>query len=101
MPRSICTREAFLNAMKLDIAMGGSTNTVLHLLAIAHEAEVEFTMNDIDRLSRITPNLCKVAPSSDYHVQDVTEPAEYWASWQNLTVPVCWKHQCSASTAEH
>lgn len=71
LPRSICTREAFLNAMKLDIAMGGSTNTVLHLLAIAHEAEVEFTMNDIDRLSRITPNLCKVAPSSDYHVQDV------------------------------
>jgi dihydroxy-acid dehydratase len=57
--------------MKLDIAMGGSTNTVLHLLAIAHEAEVDFTMKDIDQLSRITPNLCKVAPSSDYHVQDV------------------------------
>jgi dihydroxy-acid dehydratase len=57
--------------MKLDIAMGGSTNTVLHLLAIAHEAGVEFTMNDIDRLSKITPNLCKVAPSSHYHVQDV------------------------------
>lgn len=71
LPRSICTRDAFLNAMKLDIAMGGSTNTVLHLLAIAHEAGVEFTMNDIDRLSRNTPNLCKVAPSSDYHVQDV------------------------------
>jgi dihydroxy-acid dehydratase len=57
--------------MKLDIAMGGSTNTVLHLLAIAHEAGVEFTMKDIDRLSKITPNLCKVAPSSQYHVQDV------------------------------
>lgn len=71
LPRSIATREAFLNAMKLDIAMGGSTNTVLHLLAIAHEAEVDFTMNDIDRLSRITPNLCKVSPSSHYHVQDV------------------------------
>ncbi len=71
LPRSIATREAFLNAMKLDIAMGGSTNTVLHLLAIAHEAEVEFTMHDIDQLSRITPNLCKVAPSSPYHVQDV------------------------------
>ncbi len=71
LPRSIATREAFLNAMKLDIAMGGSTNTVLHLLAIAHEAEVDFTMKDIDQLSRITPNLCKVSPSSHYHVQDV------------------------------
>ncbi len=71
LPRSIATRDSFLNAMKLDIAMGGSTNTVLHLLAIAHEAEVEFTMEDIDELSRITPNLCKVAPSSHYHVQDV------------------------------
>lgn len=71
LPRNIATRDAFLNAMKLDIAMGGSTNTVLHLLAIAHEAGVEFTMKDIDRLSRITPNLCKVAPSSHYHVQDV------------------------------
>ena len=71
LPRNIATREAFLNAMKLDIAMGGSTNTVLHLLAIAHEAEVDFTMKDIDKLSRITPNLCKVSPSSRYHVQDV------------------------------
>ena len=71
LPRNIATRDSFLNAMKLDIAMGGSTNTVLHLLAIAHEAEVEFTMEDIDRLSRITPNLCKVSPSSHYHVQDV------------------------------
>uniref|UniRef100_UPI003217BA2B dihydroxy-acid dehydratase n=1 Tax=uncultured Draconibacterium sp. TaxID=1573823 RepID=UPI003217BA2B len=71
LPRGIATRDSFLNAMKLDIAMGGSTNTVLHLLAIAHEAEVEFTMKDIDQLSRITPNLCKVAPSSHYHVQDV------------------------------
>lgn len=71
LPRNVATREAFLNAMKLDIAMGGSTNTVLHLLAIAHEAEVDFTMADIDKLSRETPNLCKVAPSSHYHVQDV------------------------------
>ena len=71
LPRSIASRDAFMNAMKLDIAMGGSTNTVLHLLAIAHEAGVDFTMHDIDRLSRITPNLCKVAPSSHYHVQDV------------------------------
>lgn len=71
LPRSIATREAFLNAMSLDIAMGGSTNTVLHLLAVAHNAEVNFTMKDIDRLSRKVPNLCKVAPSSPYHVEDV------------------------------
>jgi len=71
LPKSIATRAAFLNAMKLDIAMGGSTNTVLHLLAIAHEAGVDFTMSDIDRLSRQTPNLCKVAPNSHYHIQDV------------------------------
>ena len=71
LPRSIATKAAFENAMKLDIAMGGSTNTVLHLLAIAHEAEVDFSMKDIDRLSRVTPNLCKVAPSGNYHVQDV------------------------------
>jgi len=73
LPRSIATREAFLNAMSLDIAMGGSTNTVLHLLAIANEAEVDFSMTDIDRLSRQVPTLCKVAPSSDYHVQDVNK----------------------------
>lgn len=71
LPRSIASKNAFLNAMRLDIAMGGSTNTVLHLLAIAHEAGVDFTMKDIDELSRTTPVLCKVAPSSDYHVEDV------------------------------
>lgn len=71
LPRNIATREAMLNAMTLDIAMGGSTNTVLHLLAIAHEAEADFTMDDIDRLSRVTPVLCKVAPNSKYHIQDV------------------------------
>lgn len=71
LPRSIATREAFLNAMTLDIAMGGSTNTVLHILAIAHEAEVELTMDDMDRLSHKTPCLCKVAPSSHYHIEDV------------------------------
>ena len=61
-----------MNAMSLDIAMGGSTNTVLHLLAIAHEAGVDFTMKDIDVLSRDSiPNICKVSPSSQYHVQDV------------------------------
>ncbi|HET7732240.1 MAG TPA: dihydroxy-acid dehydratase, partial [Paludibacter sp.] len=72
LPRSIATREAFLNAMRLDIAMGGSTNTVLHILAIAHEAGVDLTMDDMDKLSRVTPCLCKVAPNSPkYHIQDV------------------------------
>ena len=72
LPRSIATRQAFLNAMTLDIAMGGSTNTVLHLLAVAHEAGVDFKMDDIDMLSRHTPCLCKVAPNTQqYHVQDV------------------------------
>lgn len=71
LPRSIASKKAFLNAMSLDIAMGGSTNTVLHLLAIAREAGVDFTMKDIDGLSKKIPNICKVAPSSHYHVQDV------------------------------
>ncbi|WP_283745609.1 dihydroxy-acid dehydratase [Sideroxydans sp. CL21] len=71
LPRGIATFEAFENAMTLDIAMGGSTNTVLHLLAIAREAEVDFTMKDMDRLSRHVPTLCKVAPSSEYHLEDV------------------------------
>ena len=71
LPRNIATKAAFGNAMSLDIAMGGSTNTVLHLLAIAHEAGVDFTMQDIDRLSRKVPVLCKVAPNSHFHIQDV------------------------------
>ena len=71
LPRSIATKAAFENAMSLDIAMGGSTNTVLHLLAVAHEAGVDFTMADIDRLSRNIPVLCKVAPNGHYHMQDV------------------------------
>ncbi|XCN73862.1 MAG: dihydroxy-acid dehydratase [Candidatus Electrothrix aestuarii] len=71
LPRSIATKSAFNNAMALDIAMGGSTNTVLHILAVAYEAGVNFTMQDIDTLSRKVPNLCKVAPSAAYHVEDV------------------------------
>ena len=72
LPRSIASVGAFENAMTLDIAMGGSTNTVLHLLAAAHEAEVNFTMDDIDRLSRRVPCICKVAPASPlYHMEDV------------------------------
>jgi dihydroxy-acid dehydratase len=72
LPRSIATFAAFENAIALDIAMGGSTNTVLHLLAAAHEAGVDFTMADIDRMSRKVPNLCKVAPATQqYHMEDV------------------------------
>jgi dihydroxy-acid dehydratase len=72
LPRNIANKKAFENAMTLDIAMGGSTNTVLHLIAIAQEGEVDFTMDDIDRLSRQVPQLCKVAPSTpEYHMEDV------------------------------
>ncbi|MGZ0228833.1 MAG: dihydroxy-acid dehydratase domain-containing protein, partial [Acidimicrobiales bacterium] len=72
LPRNIATKSAFNNAMALDIAMGGSTNTVLHIIAAAQEAEIDFAMADIDALSRKVPNLCKVAPSTDkYHVEDV------------------------------
>jgi dihydroxy-acid dehydratase len=72
LPRNVASFAAFENAMTLDIAMGGSTNTVLHLLAAAHEAEIDFTMADIDRLSRRVPVLCKVAPAkSDVHMEDV------------------------------
>jgi dihydroxy-acid dehydratase len=72
LPLSIATREAFMNAMSLDIAMGGSTNTILHILAIANEAGVDFTMNDINELSRKIPVLCKVSPNTPhYHIEDV------------------------------
>ncbi|RXW32678.1 dihydroxy-acid dehydratase [Propioniciclava flava] len=72
LPRSIATKAAFSNAMRLDVAMGGSTNTVLHILAAAREAEVDFTMDDIDALSRTTPCLCKVAPNTtNYYMEDV------------------------------
>ena len=71
LPRSIATRDAFENAMTLDIAMGGSTNTVLHLLAAAREADVEFEMSDIDELSRRVPCLCKVAPNGEYLMEDI------------------------------
>jgi dihydroxy-acid dehydratase len=71
LPRSIASRDAFENAMALDVAMGGSTNTILHLLAAAHEGGVDFGLKEIDELSRRVPCLCKVAPSSSYHVEDV------------------------------
>ncbi len=79
LPRSIADKKAFENAMTLDIGMGGSTNTVLHLLAVAREAEVDFTMKDIDNLSRRVPNICKVAPSSHYHVEDVNRAGGIFA----------------------
>jgi dihydroxy-acid dehydratase len=71
LPRSIATRAAFENAMALDMAMGGSTNTVLHILAAAREGEIEFTLADIDAISRRVPCVCKVSPNSDYHMEDV------------------------------
>ena len=71
LPRSVACKASFLNAMSLDIAMGGSTNTILHLLAAALEGEIDFTIEDIDRLSRKVPCLCKVAPNSAYHIEDV------------------------------
>ncbi|MDX2470170.1 MAG: dihydroxy-acid dehydratase [SAR324 cluster bacterium] len=71
LPRNICNLSAFENAMALDIAMGGSTNTVLHILALAEEAKVPFKMADMDRISKVVPTLCKVAPSSHYHIEDV------------------------------
>jgi len=71
LPRNIATKAAFENAMCLDVAMGGSTNTILHILAIAYEAKVDFTMKDIDEISRRVPCLSKVAPNSDYHIEDV------------------------------
>ncbi len=80
LPRSIAKRNSFLNAMRLDIAMGGSTNTVLHLLAIAREGEVDFSMADIDALSRKTPCICKVAPTTQkVHIQDVNRAGGIFA----------------------
>lgn len=94
LPRSIASLEAFKNAMALDIAMGGSTNTVLHILAVAHEAGVDFTMQDIDAISRVTPTLCKVAPASNYHVEDVHRAGGIMAimemlAGQGLINPAC------------
>ncbi|MFN2314600.1 MAG: dihydroxy-acid dehydratase, partial [Bacteroidales bacterium] len=79
LPHSVATRAAFINAMSLDIAMGGSTNTVLHILAIAHEAGVDFTMNDIDELSRKVPNICRVSPSSSFHIEDINRAGGVFA----------------------
>jgi len=88
LPRSIATKAAFENAMTLDVAMGGSTNTVLHILAAAQEAGVDFTMADIDRISRKVPCLCKVAPAiADVHIEDVHRAGGGWA----LHHPPAWR----------
>ena len=85
LPRNIASREAFLNAMSLDIAMGGSTNTVLHLLAVANEAGADFTLDDIDSLSRKVPCVCKVAPNTQkYHIQDVNRAGGVMAIMDSL-----------------
>ena len=95
LPRDIASFGAFENAMSLDIAMGGSTNTVLHLLAAAHEGGVDFTMEDIDRLSRKVPCLCKVAPAKATCIWKMfTAPAASWpflASWngRGCSTPIC------------
>lgn len=78
LPRSVATKEAFMNSMSLDIAMGGSTNTVLHLLAVAQEAGVDFTMKDIDQLSRNTPTYAKLPPVHSTMCRMLTMPEEYW-----------------------
>ena len=86
LPRSIANRRAMLNAMTMDIAMGGSTNTVLHLLAVASEGGIDFTLDDIDLLSRKTPVLCKVAPNSRYHIDDVNHAGGVLSILRNLAV---------------
>ena len=99
LPRSIATKAAFENAMSLDIAMGGSTNTVLHLLAVAHEAGVDFTMHDIDRLSRKVPVLCKVAPTRTTISRMSTAPEASSRSWENSTARNSSTPPCGGSTA--
>lgn len=95
LPRSIATKDAFENAMSLDIAMGGSTNTVLHLLAVACEAGVDFTMADIDRLSRHVPHLCKVAPSTpDFHIEDVHRAGGIMSILRELDQAGLFHHDC-------
>jgi dihydroxy-acid dehydratase len=91
--------KAFENAMTLDIAMGGSTNTILHILAIAQEAEIDFTMADIDRISRDVPQLCKVAPNTNkYHIEDVHRAGGIMASWASWTVRASCTPTCPPCT---
>ena len=71
LPRSIATKHAFENAMTMDVAMGGSTNTVLHILAMAQSADVDFTLNDIERISHTVPCICKASPSGEWEISDV------------------------------
>ena len=93
LPRSIATRNAMLNAMTLDIAMGGSTNTVLHLLAVANEAGADFKMEDIDMLSRKSPVLCKVAPNTNkYHIEDVNRAGGILSIMKQLADKDLYRH---------
>ncbi|MGF1726466.1 dihydroxy-acid dehydratase [Photobacterium nomapromontoriensis] len=95
LPRNIATKQAFENAMALDIAMGGSTNTVLHLLAAAQEGEIDFTMADIDRMSRQVPHLCKVAPSTQkYHMEDVHRAGGVYSILAELDRAGLFHHDC-------
>ena len=100
LPRSIAQKKNFENAMNLDIAMGGSTNTILHLLAVAYEAGVDFKMDDIDRLSRHVPCLCKVAPNTQkYHVQEFCRVmvANVWVAASMFTLSLASTAWCSPS----
>ena len=100
LPRIIASFEAFENAMTLDIAMGGSTNTILHLLAAAQEAEIDFDLRDIDRLSRKVPQLCKVAPNiQKYHMEDVHRAGGIFASSASWRAAACCTPTCRPCTA--
>ena len=87
--RNVASKAAFENAMTLDVAMGGSTNTVLHFLAAAQEAGLNFTIDDIDAGNRRVGCICKVAPNSDYHMEDVHRAGAYPRSWASSTVRGC------------
>lgn len=100
LPRSIGTFEAFENCTALDIAMGGSTNTILHLLAIAQEAEVDFNLDDINRMSHKIPQLCKVAPNTPkYHIEDVHRAGGIMGILANWIVRACCTLACRRFTA--
>ena len=101
LPRNVADLRSFENAMTMDIAMGGSTNTVLHLLAAAFEGEVPFTIADIDRLSRKVPNICKVSPSvQHYHVEDVHRAGGVSGIMANSSAPRCSTHRSRTCWAE-
>ena len=97
LPRSIATKDAFCNAMALDMAMGGSTNTVLHTLAAAQEGDIDFTLADIDELSHRIPCISKVAPNGTYHIEDVHRAGGIPLSWGSCGGPACSTKTCTPS----